>query len=85
MADTVNQSEKMTRTSVTIPSSLKKEMDKMDVNWSAIMREAIRHRLNYESERNISEALLLNERLRRKAPKGWDSARVIRFWRTRRS
>lgn len=64
---------------------MKKEMDKVDVNWSAIMREAIRRRLDYESERNISEALLLNERLRRKSPQGWDSAKVIRLWRTRRS
>jgi len=69
MADTINQSEKMTRKSVTIPSSLKKEIGKIDVSWSAIMRGAIRRRLNYESERNISEALLLNERLRRKALK----------------
>jgi len=48
---------------------LKKEIGKIDVSWSAIMRGAIRRRLNYESERNISEALLLNERLRRKALK----------------
>ena len=77
--------QKMTRTSVTIPSSLKKEMEKMDVNWSAVVREAIRRRLEYGRERDLSEAVLLNERLRRKAPEGWDSARVIRSWRSRRS
>ncbi len=75
----------MTRTSVTVPSSLKKEMDRMDVNWSAVVREAIRKRLEYERERDFSEAVLLNERLRRKAPEGWDSAKVIRFWRSKRS
>lgn len=78
-------SRKMTRTSVTIPPSMKKEMDKADVNWSAVVREAIRRRLDYGREKNISEAVLLNERLRRKAPQGWDSAEVIRSWRSRRS
>ncbi len=77
--------QKMTRTSVTVPSSLKKEMDSVDVNWSAVVREAIRRRLEYGRERNLSEAVLLNEKLRRKAPEGWDSAKVIRFWRSERS
>jgi post-segregation antitoxin (ccd killing protein) len=85
MTADANRPEKMTRTSVTIPSSLKKKMDKVDVNWSALVREAIRQRLERGHESNISEALLLNERLRRKAPEGWDSAKVIRFWRSRRS
>lgn len=76
--------EKMTRTSVTIPESLKKEMSKVDINWSAVLREAIKRKLAYESEKDIVEAILINERLRRKAPKGWDSTRVIRVWRSRR-
>jgi len=80
-----NPLQKMARTSVTIPSSLKKEMDRLDVNWSAVVREAIRRRLEYGRERDLPEAVLLNERLRRKAPEGWDSARVIRFWRSKRS
>ena len=85
MAKNTRRSEKMTRTSVTIPYSLKKKMDNIDVNWSAVVREAISRRLTYGRERNISEAVLLNEKLRRKAPEGWDSTRVIRFWRSRRS
>lgn len=75
----------LTGTSVTIPSSLKKKMDDVDVEWSALVREAIHQRLDRRLERNVSEAVLLNERLRRKAPEGWDSARVIRCWRSRRS
>ncbi len=85
MANDTHRSEKMTRTSVTIPYSLKKKMDNADVNWSAVFREAISRRLEYGRERNTSEAVLLNERLRRKAPEGWDSTKVIRFWRSRRS
>jgi len=75
----------MARTSVTIPKWLKEEMDKVDINWSAVVREAIRRRLEYEYEKDVVEAVLLNERLKRKAPVGWDSTKVIRFWRSKRS
>lgn len=84
MVKAVEKSKKMVRTSVTIPESMKEEMMKMDVNWSAIVREAIRRKLEWELERDTVEAVLINEKLRRKAPKGWDSAEVIRGWRDRR-
>lgn len=83
--NTVSSMGKMVRTSVAIPESLKREMSKVDINWSAVIREAIRRRLNYEHEKNVIEAVLINEKLRRKAPEGWDSAKVIRIWRNRRS
>lgn len=76
---------KMVRTSVAIPKSLKEEMDRIDVNWSAVVRDAVRRRLDYEHEKNVAEAVLINEKLRRKAPEGWDSAEAIRTWRDRRS
>ncbi len=74
----------MARTSISLPENLKRQMDAAGVNWSAYLREAIAHRLEQETEKNVAEALLLNEKLRRKAPKDWDSARVIRSWRERR-
>ena len=76
---------KLVRTSVTIPEALKAEMGRVDINWSAIIREAIEKRLKYESDKNLAEAVLLNEKLRRRAPHGWDSAKVIRIWRSTRS
>jgi len=79
------QSEKMVRTSITIPESLKEEMGKVDVNWSAVVREAIRQKLEWEHERDMVEAVLINEKLRRKAPEGWESTRMIRAWRDTRS
>ena len=63
---------------------MKRQMDAAGVNWSAYLREVISQRVKQESERNVAEAVLLNEKLRRKAPKGWDSTRVIRDWRNRR-
>jgi len=85
MKKSVSQSEKMVRTSVTIPESMKEEMKKVDANWSALVREAIRRRLGWEHEKDTVEALLINEKLRRKAPESWDSTKVIRAWRSRRS
>ena len=84
MKRAVGQSEKMVRTSVTIPESMKEEMEKIDVNWSAVVREAIRRKLEWEHEKDTVEAVLINEKLKRKAPEGWDSTRVIRAWRSRR-
>jgi len=40
MKKAVDQSEKMVRTSVTIPESMKEEMEKVDVNWSRVIRES---------------------------------------------
>ena len=74
----------MARTSISLPGSLKRQMDAAGVNWSAYLREVISQRVKQESERNVAEAVLLNEKLRRRAPKGWDSTRVIRDWRNRR-
>ena len=84
MKKAVDQSEKMVRTSVTIPESMKEEMERVDVNWSAVVREAIRRKLEWKHETDVVEAVLINEKLRRKAPEGWDSTKVIRAWRSRR-
>ncbi len=85
MVGKASSSDRTTRTSISLPESLKREMEATEVNWSAYLREAIANRLKWEAERNVAEAVLLNEKLRRRAPKGWDSARVIREWRSRRS
>ena len=74
----------MTRTSISLPGGLKRQMDVADVNWSAYLREVISQRIKQEDGRNIAEAVLLNEKLRRKAPRGWDSTKVVREWRERR-
>ena len=84
MARRGSSSGRMTRTSISLPGALKRQMDAAGVNWSAYLREVISQRVKQEEERNVAEAVLLNERLRRKAPIGWDSARVIREWRGRR-
>lgn len=70
---------------VKVDEELREQMKKLrHVNWSEVIREAIRKKIEEENGRNIAEAVLINERLRRAAPDGWDSAKVIREWRLKR-
>lgn len=67
---------------VKLDRELKNLMDRYPhINWSEVVREAIRRRIREEEEKNLAEALLINERLRRRGPKGWDSTEEIRRWR----
>ena len=68
--------------SVWVSEDIKQRMEKLKyINWSEVLRQAILNVLEREEKRNIIKAVLLNERVRKKAPKGWDSSKVIRSWR----
>lgn len=70
---------------VKVDEELREHMRRLKhVNWSEVIRESIRRKIEEEKGRNIAEAVLINERLRREAPEGWDSAKVIRDWRLKR-
>jgi metal-responsive CopG/Arc/MetJ family transcriptional regulator len=76
---------KMVNISVRVDEELKKEMEQCkEVNWSEIIREAIRSHLRQEKQRNLAKAVLLNERIRKKAPEGYNSTDIIREWREKR-
>ena len=75
--------EKLVRTTITIPSSLKEKMSKVDENWSQVIREVLIQRLEEEGEVDMAEAVILNERVRRPARKDWSSLGVINQWRRR--
>jgi predicted DNA-binding protein len=71
---------------VRIDKALRERMKRLGhINWSEVVREAIRRRIEEEEERNLAEAVLINERLRRRAPEGWSSVEVIRRWRSLRT
>jgi Arc/MetJ-type ribon-helix-helix transcriptional regulator len=71
--------------SVKVDAELREHMRRLKhVNWSEVIRESIRKKIEEENGRNIAEAVLLNERLRKTAPEGWDSTKVIREWRSKR-
>ena len=70
---------------VRVDSEVKKRMKKYSyINWSEVVRRAILEKLEEEDRKNIAEALLLNEKLRRRAPEHWDSTEVIKRWRRKR-
>jgi hypothetical protein len=60
-------------------------MEKFDENWSELIRETIRQRIEEEGEPDVSEAMILNERVKRAAPAGWSSLQVIKQRRRRTS
>ena len=77
--------EKLVRTTITLPSDLKEKMTRSDENWSQVIREMIRQRIEEEGEADMAEAIILNEKVKRPAPKNWGSLQVIKQWRRRTS
>ena len=72
--------------SVRIGNELKNAMDShKDVNWSEIVRQAIDKKLENEKERNLAKAVLLNEKIRKKAPENFNSTEIIRKFRNERN
>ena len=75
--------DRMVRTTITLPLSLKERMSGVDTNWSEELREMIGQRLEEQEggRPDMAEAVILNEELKRPAPKGWDSLQAIKQWR----
>ncbi len=71
--------------SVRVSEDVKRRMERLKhINWSQVVREAIMRVLEEEEGRNLARAVLLNEKVRKKAPAGWNSTEVIRYWREHR-
>ena len=77
--------ERLVRTSITLPKSLKEKMDRAGENWSEVIREMVGQRLDEEGRTDMAEAVILNERVKRAAPEDWDSLQAIKQWRKRTS
>ncbi|MBI3858897.1 MAG: hypothetical protein HY296_01450 [Thaumarchaeota archaeon] len=76
---------RLVRTTIAIPASLKEKMAQADVNWSEAIREMVSQRLEDEGQPDVAAAVILNERVRRPAPKGWSSLGAIKQWRRKTS
>ena len=75
----------MSNISVRIDPTLKKEMEKFShLNWSEIIRIAIKDTIRHAREQNLANAVLLNEKVRKKAPMGFDSTDIIKKFRAER-
>ncbi len=51
------------------------------INWSEVLRRRIREVVQQDLRENKVKALLMSQGLSRKPSKGYDSTKVIRFWR----
>ena len=75
----------MSSISVRIDLKLKKMMEShKHINWSEIIRQAISKKLQNEQKRNVARAVLINEKIRKKAPDNYDSTEIIRKFRDER-
>ena len=75
----------MTNFSIRIDPELKKKMDSLrHLNWSEIIRKAIRSEIRNETEISKAKAVLLNEKIRKKAPENFESLEIIRKFREER-
>jgi len=75
----------MANFSIRIDPELKKKMDSLKhLNWSEIIRKAIRSEIRNESEISKAKAVLLNERIRKIAPENFNSVEIIRRFREER-
>ncbi|RLI78907.1 hypothetical protein DRP07_10595 [Archaeoglobales archaeon] len=69
--------------SVRIDDKLKKKMERFPyINWSEIIRRELTEVVERLESRNIAEALLINEKVRKKSEK--DTTEIIRNWRDSR-
>jgi len=57
----------MTVFSVRIDDETRKLMEKVKINWSEFIRNAIRNRVMEEERRNLAKAVLITERIRKKS------------------
>ena len=75
----------MTNISVRIDPEMKKKMDSLKhLNWSEVIRKAIKSMIQNETEINKAKAVLLNEKIRKKAPENFNSVDIIRKFREER-
>jgi len=71
--------------SVRIDDELKASMDAYKhINWSEIIRQAIIRTIQEEKESDMAKAVLLNDKIRKKAPEGFESTDIIRQFRETR-
>jgi len=75
----------MTNISVRIDPELKEKMDSLrHINWSEIIRKAIKLEIQNQTEINKARAVLLNEKIRKIAPENFNSVDIIRKFREER-
>ncbi len=75
----------MSKISVRVDDDLKEQMNKhSELNWSEIIRNHIKEVIKEKKEKNLARAVLMTQKLRKKAPEGFNTTNVIRKFRDKR-
>ena len=71
----------MTVFSVRIDEETRKLMEKVKINWSEFIRNAIRNRAMEEERKNLAKAALITERIRKKNAGEAKAEEIVRRFR----
>ena len=74
----------MTVITVRVDEETKSMIRSIDVNWSEVIRHAIRRRIEEEKRKNLAKALLINEEVRRASKGEMKAEEIIRRFRDER-
>ena len=74
----------MTVLTVRIDEKTKEMMDSIDINWSEVIRRAIKRRIEEERRKNLAKAVLINEEMRRAGRGEMKAEEIIRKFRDER-
>jgi len=74
----------MTVFSVRIDEETRRLMEKVKINWSEFIRNAIRNRVMEEERKNLAKAVLITERIRRKSAGEARAEEIVRRFRDER-
>ena len=75
----------MSKISVRVDDDLKEQMNKhSELNWSEIIRNHIKEVIKEKKEKNLARPVLMTQKLRKKAPEGFNTTNVIRKFRDKR-
>ena len=74
----------MTVITVRIDEETKKMMDKININWSEAIRQAIKRTIEEERGKNLAKAVLINERIKKKSRGELKAEDIIRRFRDER-
>jgi len=74
----------MTVFSVRIDEETRKLMEKVKINWSEFIRNAIRNRVMEEERKNLAKAVLITERIRKKSAGEAKAEEIVRRFRDER-
>jgi len=74
----------MTVFSFRIDEETRKFMEKVKINWSEFIRNAIRDRVMEEERKNLAKAVLITERIRKKSAGEAKAEEIVRRFRDER-